>query len=205
MNGANPIMQRVQPVLQANIQEHSVMKYQEQVNGMAQQELGTVAPESAQKPEVIELALMEAAKQVQNANQAMGMVQSPEQQMVALEQAKVELEKQKMQMDLAVNNAEVALENKKLDLEENKQILEATKSGVTTAMKDEKAESDRTSKETIKALEMLTKLLTEQMKKEGQDERAMMSMIKDRANSQDKSQMQAVDMILNLIKETTNA
>jgi hypothetical protein len=205
MNGANPIMQRVQPVLQANIQEHSVMKYQEQVNGMAQQELGTVAPESAQKPEVIELALMEAAKQVQNANQAMGMVQSPEQQMVALEQAKVELEKQKMQMDLAVNNAEVALENKKLDLEENKQILEATKSGVTTAMKDEKAELDRASKETIKALEMLTKLLTEQMKKEGQDERAMMSMIKDRADSQDKSQMQAVDMILNLIKETTNA
>ena len=205
MNGANPIMQRVQPVLQANIQEHSVMKYQEQVNGMAQQELGTVAPESAQKPEVIELALMEAAKKVQNANQAMGMVQSPEQQMVALEQAKVELEKQKMQMDLAVNNAEVALENKKLDLEENKQILEATRSGVTSAIKEEKGISDRTSKETIKALEMLTKLLTEQMKKEGQDERAMMSMIKDRANSKDKSQMQAVDMILNLIKETTNA
>ena len=205
MNGANPIMQRVQPVLQANIQEHSVMKYQEQVNGMAQQELGTVAPESAQKPEVIELALMEAAKKVQNANQAMGMVQSPEQQMVALEQAKVELEKQKMQMDLAVNNAEAALENKKLDLEENKQILEATKSGIASAMKDEKAQEDRASKETIKALDMLTKLLTEQMKEEGQDERAMMSMIKDRANSQDKSQMQAVDMILNLIKETTNA
>ena len=205
MNGANPIMQRVQPVLQANIQEHSVMKYQEQVNGMAQQELGTVAPESAQKPEVIELALMEAAKKVQNANQAMGLVQSPEQQMVALEQAKVELEKQKMQMDLAVNNAEAALENKKLDLEENKQILEATKSGIASAMKEEKAEADRASKETIKALEILTKLLTEQMKEEGQDERAMMSMIKDRANSQDKSQMQAVDMILNLIKETTNA
>ena len=205
MNGANPIMQRVQPVLQANIQEHSVMKYQEQVNGMAQQELGTVAPESAQKPEVIELALMEAAKKVQNANQAMGMVQSPEQQMVALEQAKVELEKQKMQMDLAVNNAEAALENKKLDLEENKQILEATKSGIASAMKEEKAEADRASKETIKALEILTKLLTEQMKEEGQDERAMMSMIKDRAKSQDISQMQAVDMILNLIKETTNA
>ena len=205
MNGANPIMQRVQPVLQANIQEHSVMKYQEQVNGMAQQELGTVAPESAQKPEVIELALMEAAKKVQNANQAMGMVQSPEQQMVALEQAKVELEKQKMQMDLAVNNAEAALENKKLDLEENKQILEATKSGIASAMKEEKAEADRASKETIKALDMLTKLLTEQMKEEGQDERAMISMIKERANSQDKSQIQAVDMILNLIKETTNA
>ena len=205
MNGANPIMQRVQPVLQANIQEHSVMKYQEQVNGMAQQELGTVAPESAQKPEVIEMALMEAAKKVQNANQAMGMVQSPEQQMVALEQAKVELEKQKMQMDLAVNNAEVALENKKLDLEENKQMMEATKSGITTAMKGEKAEADRASKETIKAIEMLTKILTEQMKSEGLEQKTIADMVKDQANRKDKTDMKAVDMILNLIKETTNA
>ena len=205
MNGANPIMQRVQPVLQANIQEHSVLKYQEQVNGMAKQELGTVAPESAQKPEVIEMALMEAAKQVQNANQAMGMVQSPEQQMVALEQAKVELEKQKMQMDLAVNNAEAALENKKLDLEENKQMLEATKAGVTTAMKDEKAEADRASKESIKAIEMMTKLLTAQMNQEGLEKRSMTELLKDQANRKDKNEMQAVDMILKLIKETTNA
>ena len=205
MNGANPIMQRVQPVLQANIQEHSVLKYQEQVNGMAKQELGTVSPESAQKPEVIEMALMEAAKQVQNANQAMGMVQSPAQQMVALEQAKVELEKQKMQMDLAVSNAEAALENKKLDLEENKQMLEATKAGVTTAMKDEKAEADRASKESIKAIEMMTKLLTAQMNQEGLEKRSMTELLKDQANRQDKNEMQAVDMILKLIKETTNA
>tara|TARA_B100001123_G_scaffold327800_1_gene368749 strand:- start:8018 stop:10552 length:2535 start_codon:yes stop_codon:yes gene_type:complete len=205
MNGANPIMQRVQPVLQANIQEHSVMKYQEQVNGIAQKELGTVAPESAQKPQVIELALMEAAKQVQNANQAMGIAQSPEQQMVSLEQAKVELEKQKMQMDLAVNNAEVALENKKLDLEENKQMMEATKAGITTAMKDEKAEADRASKETIKAIEMLTKILTAQMKEEGEDKRSVIDLVRDQADQKNKTDMKAVDMILNLIKETTNA
>ena len=205
MNGANPIMQRVQPVLQANIQEHSVMKYQEQVNGIAQKELGTVAPESAQKPQVIELALMEAAKQVQNANQAMGIAQSPEQQMVSLEQAKVELEKQKMQMDLAVNNAEVALENKKLDLEENKQMMEATKAGITTAMKDEKAEADRASKETIKAIEMLTKILTTQMKEEGEDKRSVIDLVRDQADQKNKTDMKAVDMILNLIKETTNA
>ena len=34
MNGKNPIMQRIAPILQANIQEHSIMKYQEQMNGM---------------------------------------------------------------------------------------------------------------------------------------------------------------------------
>ena len=205
MNGANPIMQRVQPVLQANIQEHSVMKYQEQVNGIAQKELGTVAPESAQKPQVIELALMEAAKQVQNANQAMGMVQSPEQQMVALEQAKVELEKQKIQMDIAVNTTEAALENKKLDLEESKQIMEATKSGITLAMKDEKSESDRESKESIKGMELLIKLLTEQMKLKGQEQKTMTDLIKDQANTKSKTDMKAVEMILNLLKEIPHA
>ena len=205
MNGANPIMQRVQPILQANIQEHSVMKYQEQVNGLAQQELGTVAPESAQKPQVIELALMEAAKQVQNANQAMGMVQSPEQQMVALEQAKVELEKQKIQMDMAVNTTEAALENKKLDLEESKQLMEATKSGLTLAMKEEKSESDRQSKESVKGMEMLIKILTEQMKLKGQEQKIMTDLVKDQANTKSKTDMKAVEMILNLLKEIPHA
>jgi hypothetical protein len=135
----------------------------------------------------------------------MGIAQSPEQQMVSLEQAKVELEKQKMQMDLAVNNAEVALENKKLDLEENKQMMEATKAGITTAMKDEKAEADRASKETIKAIEMLTKILTAQMKEEGEDKRSVIDLVRDQADQKNKTDMKAVDMILNLIKETTNA
>ena len=31
MNGANPIMARVKPILEANIQEHTLMKYQEQI------------------------------------------------------------------------------------------------------------------------------------------------------------------------------
>ena len=108
-------------------------------------------------------------------------------------------------MDLAVNNAEVALENKKLDLEENKQMMEATKAGITTAMKDEKAEADRASKETIKAIEMLTKILTTQMKEEGEDKRSVIDLVRDQADQKNKTDMKAVDMILNLIKETTNA
>ena len=31
VNGANPIMERIRPILEANIQEHSIMKYQEQI------------------------------------------------------------------------------------------------------------------------------------------------------------------------------
>jgi len=95
-NGANPIMERLKPILEANIQEHSVMKYQEQMNGMARMAMEQLGPEQAQNPSVAESAMAAAAQQVLNANMAAGQAQSPEQQMVALEQAKVELEKQKL-------------------------------------------------------------------------------------------------------------
>ena len=69
-NGGNPIMQRVAPILQANIQEHVVMKYQEQVNGVTRQMMAE-APEgdpNAQNPAVIEQVMVAAAQQVMQAN-----------------------------------------------------------------------------------------------------------------------------------------
>mgnify|MGYP007000341835 len=44
-NGKNPIMARIKPLLEANIQEHSVMKYQEQVNGMTRMMMQQMPPE----------------------------------------------------------------------------------------------------------------------------------------------------------------
>ena len=121
MNGSNPIMQRIRPILEANIQEHSVLKYQEQMNGISK-EIMKGMPEQAGNPAAIEMALAQAAQQVMNANQAMGQAQSPEQQLVALEQAKVELEKQKIQSNAQAQAAEIELKNKKFELEENSQI-----------------------------------------------------------------------------------
>ena len=144
-NGANPIMQRLRPLLEANIQEHSVMKYQEQMNGMAQQAIEQLPPEQQQNPAVVEMAMAQAAQQVMNANQAMGIAQSPEQQLVALEQAKVELEKQKLQSDTVVQAAEMELKTKKLELEENEQIIDMLKDGATEKFKKEKAALDRES------------------------------------------------------------
>tara|TARA_Y100000361_G_scaffold101041_1_gene90797 strand:+ start:42 stop:1220 length:1179 start_codon:yes stop_codon:yes gene_type:complete len=171
MNGANPIMQRVKPILEANIQEHSVMKYQEQMNGMAQQALEQMPPEQQQNPAVVEMAMAQAAQQVMNANQAMGMAQSPEQQLVALEQAKVELEKQKIQSDTMVQAAEMELKNKKLELEENEQIIDMLKDGATDKFKKEKAEKDRQSKEKIKTMDVLSKVGVEELKTESQEDR----------------------------------
>jgi hypothetical protein len=169
MNGSNPIMGRLRPVLEANIQEHSVMKYQEQVAGVTQQLMQQAGPEAAQNPQVIEMITAQAAQQVLNANQAMGMAQSPEQQLVALEQAKVELEKQKIDKDTAISAADMELKNKKLELEENDQIISMLKTNATDNFKREKAELDRNSKQDIKALEALTQLAIEGEKQQGKE------------------------------------
>ena len=169
MNGSNPIMGRLRPILEANIQEHSVMKYQEQVTGMTQKLMQEAGPDAARNPQVIEMITAQAAQQVLNANMAMGMAQSPEQQLVALEQAKVELEKQKLQNDTAISAADMELKNKKLELEENDQIISMLKTNSTDNFKREKAELDRNSKQDIKALEALTLLAIEAEKQQGKE------------------------------------
>ena len=159
MNGANPIMARIKPILEANIQEHSVMKYQEQISGVTKMA-------GQQNPQAVEMAMAQAAQQVLNANQAMGMAQSPEQQMVALEQAKVELEKEKLKMSSAKNSAEAALESQKLEIEEMKLLKDSAVAGQTAMMKKQKGDMDRASKETMKSLDLLTKTVIADQKAE---------------------------------------
>ena len=177
-NGANPIMQRIIPIIQANIQEHSVMKYQEQMSGVADQ-MVQQNPEQAGNPAAVEMVLAEAAKQVLNANQAIAMAQSPEQQLVSLEQAKVELEKQKLQSDTATNAAELELKNKKLELEENEQIIGMMKATATDNLKRDNADANRSSKEKIKQQELMTKAMIEEFKLNKEDQREVMKTIKD--------------------------
>ena len=161
MNGASPLMQRIKPVLESNIQEHMVLKYQEQMTGVTQMGMQQVGP---QKPKVAEAIMAQAAQQVLNANQAMGIAQSPEQQLVALEQKKVEMQQQKLQMDAASNTAEAALDVQKLKLEQLKLMQEAAAEGQSALLKKEKSELDRSSKETLKTLELMTKMNLEEQK-----------------------------------------
>lgn len=179
MNGANPIMQRIAPILQANIQEHSIMKYQEQMNGMTDQMMQGVNPQEAQNPAVVEMVMAQAAQQILNANQAMGQAQSPEQQLVSLEQAKVELEKQKLQSDTMVQAAEMELKTKKLKLEEADQIIDLLKTNATNSMKEEKSELDREAKERLKELDIEGKLDLEDFKVTAANEKEVAQTIKD--------------------------
>ena len=155
-NGGNPIMQRIAPILQANIQEHSIMKYQEQINGVSQEALKQV-PENSRTPSIVEMAMAQAAQEVMNANQAMGKVESPEQQLVSIEQAKVELEKQKLQADLTVDSKELELKNKELEIKETAQIIDMLKATGQSESRKEQMQLNRESKETIKQAELLTK------------------------------------------------
>jgi len=156
-NGANPIMARIKPILEANIQEHSVMKYQEQVNGITRMGLEQLPPEQAQQPNIGEMAMAEAAKQVLNANQALGQAQSPEQQLVALKQAEVGLKEKELKMEEAKLNVESTLDAQKLQLEEAKLMKDAGVAGQTAIMKKEKGDLDRQSKETMKLLDLIAK------------------------------------------------
>jgi chaperonin GroES len=204
-NGANPIMARIKPVLESNIQEHSVMKYQEQANGIAQQMMQQAPPEQTQQPAAIEMAMSQAAQQILNANQAMGQAQSPEQQLVQLEQQKVQLQQQKLQSDTAVQAAEMELKNKKLELEENEQIIDMLKSGSTDNFKREKAELDREGKKEMKTMDILAMLGIEKDKLETANEKDLLQflkeMIKDRAKDDKDLEMVGLNTLAQLAIE----
>ena len=171
-NGANPIMTKIQPILAANIQEHSVMKYQEQINGLTQQKLQqNVSPQDAQNPAVVQGAMAEAAQEVTNANMAMGKVESPEQQMVELEKLKVQLEQQKLQLKAAQDNAKAILDAQKLEMEQSEIMLKVADQQQTKQFKEQKAQADRLSKQQIKALEALMNMSIEEKKQETEQDK----------------------------------
>ena len=161
-NGGNPIMQRVSPILQANIQEHVVMKYEEQVNGLTRQMMAE-APEgdpNAQNPQVIEQVMMAAAQQVMQANMAAAQGgPTPEQAMVQMEAQRLNIEQEKVQAQLAKEASEGALKNRDLDLKEQKLALDAYKIGAEGTLKADEKEKDRNAKAAIKAVELLADMV----------------------------------------------
>ena len=161
-NGGNPIMQRVSPILQANIQEHIVMKYQEQVNGVTRQ-IMSQAPQGStdiQDPKVVEQVMAKAAQQVMAANKAQAQKGGgPEQQMVQIEGQRLEIEKQKIQVQLAKEASEGALKNRDLDLKEQKIALDAYKAGAEGLLKAEEKDKDRNTQQAMNAVKMLVEMI----------------------------------------------
>ena len=194
MNGANPIMARLKPVLESNIQEHSIMKYQEQMSGTTKLMMEQM-PQQAQQPTEIEAVMAAAAQDVLNANKAMGQQMSPEQQLVALEQAKVELEKEKLKLDAAKENAKIAIEAQGLDIKRQAQMIDAQHKGITTNLKAQKSVDDRTSREALKKLDVMTKLSIEEEKIQLEQQKMLFDSAKKQADVEQKEDKDVLNFI----------
>mgnify|MGYP005820483543 FL=1 len=150
-NGANPMMQQIVPILNANIRDHMLMKYQEQIGGM----ITGVATD----PQTSEMVMAQAAEGVANANAALGIAQSPEQQMMNIEQQRLQLDQQKVQMDALEKAADLEVRSKEQESSDKKVQLDALIDISKLSL-----ESDRDSN---KALEAAAKLSLESEKVEG--------------------------------------
>ena len=166
-NGANPLMQRIAPILEANMQEHLMLKYQEQVTGITEEMISTYGNDAEQQgidpsnPDVIEVVMATAAQQVLQANQAAAMQQqamSPEAQLVQIEGQKLGIEQQKVQAQAAKEAVNAANKQRELDLKELQIQLDMFKEGASITAKAEDSERNRESKKAIAAMEALLEL-----------------------------------------------
>ena len=166
-NGANPLMQRIAPILEANMQEHMMLKYQEQITGITENMVSSYGAEAEQQgidpndPKVIEAVMATAAQQVMQANQVAAMQQqamSPEAQLVQIEAQKLGIEQQKVQGQAAKEAVNAANKQRELDLKELQIQLDMFKEGANITAKAEDSERNRESKKAIAAMEALLEL-----------------------------------------------
>jgi len=168
MNGGNPLMQRIVPILQANIQEHIMMKYKEQMLGVSEQIIEQQGPQAIASgmvdpndPRILDQVQMMAAQQIQQANAAMAsgqIAQTPEAQMLGLEQQRIEIEKQKLEISAAKELTSASLKNRELTLDEAELQLDMFKAGADMSSKKVEKQKDRDTKMALAALEGLLDL-----------------------------------------------
>ena len=166
MNGGNPAMQRIVPVLQANIQEHMMLKYQEQIGGLVNQaeQQATMSGQEVNE-KTAEMVMAQAAQQLSQMNQMMakqGMNITPEQQMIQMESQRLGLDQQKLQAQLAKDQAVSALRSRELALKEMQLAVDAYSSGASQILKSDEKEKDRNVKKSIKAVEIFADLLKQE-------------------------------------------
>lgn len=126
----NQVLQQIFPVLQANIKEHMVLKYVEQMKGL-------IPPDQA----VSEQAQQMAAQQILQANQmaaqlqASGGLENPDMIYAQAEMKKADVLAEKEQFDQKIKTVNTILDARKLDLEAKK-VEEKTKHDLLKLSKD---------------------------------------------------------------------
>lgn len=206
--GGQPLMGAVVPVLQANIQEHVVMKYKEQVEGVAMTMKDQVPQGQPITPDMIEFAMAQAAQQVLQANNPQMMQPTPEQQLVEIENMKLQVERDKLQAQMAKDAATAALKNRELDIDENEIVIKYIKEGnekqQDTAIELQKSQAEQATK----AIETLLKGALEEQKLEDNNTYKAAELLTrlagNKMSSDTKIESESMKTITNLIKELKN-
>ena len=165
MNQKSPAFAKLAGALQANISEHMLVKYQEQMDGLYQQSLQNpqVMGQIALDPQAIGMVQAQAAQQILQANRAAAQGPgTPEQQMLAIEAQKLQVEQNKTAAQIAKAQSDAALKNRDLDLKEQKIVLDTQAKGVEEEMKAYQKQEDRNAKRALKAMDVLADLLKAQ-------------------------------------------
>ena len=141
LNGANPIMKQVEPILMANVREHMVLRFQEQMGGLMKAQEGQVDQGAS-----LTMIMAESAKQILTANQlaAQGGVDSIEQQNLDIQKQSVINRKER-------EDKELALEEKKLNID-----------AMVEAAKIEESKKEKNDNLTAKVVMDLLKLVDKQ-------------------------------------------
>ena len=133
----NPSYPNMVPLIQANISEHTLMEYQQQVQAMAGE---NVNDEFAQVQAAEQLAQMAELAQI---GQQQGSV---EQQSLNLQKADLELRSQEAQVEATHKAAGIMLDNRKLDIAEQRVQYSVIKDTSALIYKAQKDTEDRKTK-----------------------------------------------------------
>jgi GH24 family phage-related lysozyme (muramidase) len=125
--GQNPMMQSVVPVLQANIREHMVLQYAEQMGGLVNMGAEQLQQTNTEiTPEIMGELTTAAAQQVLQANQGgANSVQTLEQQSMELERMSLDIKREGMQIEATKDAAELSLKNRELSIKQQEVQLRA--------------------------------------------------------------------------------
>lgn len=117
MNGQSPFMQMAVNPLLANIREHMILKYQEQIGGLVNQATGGQQPPDEK---VLDMIMAQAAQQILQANQAIAQQQQisdPERMVAQAEMIKAQAAADRIKVEAQDKMAKNALTNKGLDIQ----------------------------------------------------------------------------------------
>ena len=156
--GASTSLKQFAPAIQANIREHTMLRYKTQVEGMVAQNTDPEQYQMAVQQGMQDAIIAEAAAQVTAANQQTTVTGSPEQQLLELEMQKLELEKEKLGLNAAKDAADIAIKTRQLELKDEKQIADAAVDGIKIVSDTAQKEKDRTEQSVQHALDLLSDL-----------------------------------------------